>query len=309
MTSTSSPVADSAANYSRGIALTFVAMLIFGVQDAVAKIIVQDYSPFQISMMRFWAFAAVSLFFVSRQAPLRRAFQSAVPRLQIFRATLLIADIWMFAFAVKTVPLGELATISLIYPLLVTVLAVVFLGERVGVFRIAAVVVGFCGALLIVRPGGLPMDWGVLFAVLSAVAYAGYIICTRKVAVVDSTATSMVYVGATGLVMTSAVGVFFWQPMDWRGVGLVAVVMATMIGAHTLMMEALKHAPASVLQPFSYFGLPWAIVLSFVVFGHLIDFISFVGATIVAGAGLVVWVRERQRKVPVPPAIPPTTPG
>lgn len=294
------------AGVSRGIALAVFAMLVFGVQDAVAKLLVQDWSPFQISMMRFWAFAAVALFMVSRKAPLRLAFQSGAPRLQILRAALLIADIWMFAFAVKTVPLGELASISLIYPLMVTLLAVVFLGEKVGVFRVAAVVAGFCGALIIVRPGGLPMDLGVLFAVLSAAFYAGYIICTRIVAQVDSTATSMVYVGVVGLVMTSAVGVFFWEPMDWRGLGLMAVIMVTTIAAHTLMMEALKHAPASVLQPFSYLGLPWAILLSFVVFGHLIDPLSLLGSAVVAGAGLVVWARERKRKVKISKTVSPT---
>ncbi len=304
MTAETSP--DSAAGNSRGILLAVIAMLVFGLQDAVAKMLVQDYSPFQISMMRFWAFAAVALFMVSRKAPLSQAFKSASPRLQIFRAALLIADIWMFAFAVKTVPLGELAAISLIYPLLVTLLAVIFLGERVGVFRVAAVVSGFCGALLIVRPGGIPLDWGVLFAVLSAAFYAGYIVCTRMVAQQDSTATSMVYVGVVGLVMTSAVGVFFFEPMDMNGLLLLAVIMATTIAAHTLMMEALRHAPASVLQPFSYLGLPWAIVLSFVLFGHLIDPISLLGAVIVAGAGLVVWARERQRKVKIPKTVSPT---
>lgn len=285
------------ADYSRGIALTILAVLVFGLQDALSKIIVQDWSPFQVTMMRYWAFGLFALWLVSRQAPLRQAFKSGAPRLQLLRAGLLVADIWCFAFAVKVVPLAELQSISSIYPLLVTMMAALFLGEKVGIFRVAAVAVGFCGALVIIRPGGLPLDWGVLFAVLSAVAYAGYIVCTRAVAQVDSTATNMVYAGVSGLVLTSAVGMFFWEPMDMRGLMLIGMVMVTTIAAHALMMMALKAAPASVVQPFNYLALPWAFVLSFVMFNHLIDPVSMVGAMVVAGAGLVVWARERRRKI------------
>jgi len=284
-------------NVPRGIMLLICAVLIFGVQDAVAKILVQTWSPMQISMMRYWAFGLFSLLLVMRQAPLRQAFKSSLPKWQIARGLLLVADIWCFAMAIRTVPLAELQSIAMIYPLLVTLIAIPVLGERVGVFRITAIIVGFVGVLVILRPGGLVIDEGVYFAGAAMVFYGSYIVCTRKVAQVDSTATSMVYVGVIGLVLTSVVGVFFWQPMGWDGVLLVAVVMATTVSAHTLMMMALRHAPASVLQPFNYLALPWAIVLSIVVFGHMIDFISFIGATIIAGAGLVIWARERRWKV------------
>ncbi|UJQ94454.1 DMT family transporter [Mariluticola halotolerans] len=288
---------SGADNTPRGIMLVICAILIFGVQDAVAKILVQTWSPMQISMMRYWAFGLLSLLLVMRQAPLRQAFKSALPKWQIARGLLLVADIWCFAMAIRTVPLAELQSISMIYPLLVTLIAIPVLGERVGVFRISAILVGFVGVLVILRPGGLAIDEGVYFAITAMVFYGCYIVCTRKVAQVDSTATSMVYVGVIGLVLTSVVGVFFWQPMGWDGVLMAAVVMVTTVTAHTLMMIALRYAPASVLQPFNYLALPWAIVLSIVVFGHMIDFISFIGATIIVGAGLVIWARERQRKV------------
>jgi drug/metabolite transporter (DMT)-like permease len=95
---------------------------------------------------------------------------------------------------------------------------------------------------------------------------------------------------------------FFWQPMDARALMMVVVVMATTCTGHGLMMKALSMAPASAIQPFSYFSLPWAIVLSFTVFGHLIDPLSLVGAAIVCGAGLVVMARERHKGVAVAPS-------
>ena len=281
-------------NVGLGIGLTILAILIFGLQDAISKHLVQTYSPFQLAMMRFWAFAAFSLWLVSRQAPLRQAFRSRFPMLQVLRGALLVADIWFFAAALRSVPLAELQAITLVYPLMVTLVAIPILGEKVGVFRFTAVSIGFLGALVIVRPGGLPLDWGVAYAVLSASFYAVYIALTRKVSGGDSTATSMVYVGVVGLVLTSGVGIFFWQDMDLPSLGLMGLVMVTSTAAHGIMMVALSKAPASMIQPFNYTALPWGIVLSYLFFGHLIDTISLMGGAVIVGAGLVVMWRERR---------------
>ncbi len=282
----------------RAIILTITTIGVFGIQDAVAKMLVQDYSPFQITMMRYWGFAAFALFLVARQAPLRQALHTRAPRLQILRGVLLMADIWFFALALQTVPLGELQAIVIVYPLLVTLFAIPVLGEKVGMFRFAAVGAGFVGALVIMRPGGVPLDWGAGFALASAALYALYIVITRKVAAIDSAATSMTYAALVGLVLSTGVGVFFWQEMGWTDLLLVVVVMATTCAGHGLMTIALSMAPASVLQPFNYFSLPWAIVLSIVVFGQWIDAISLLGAAIIVAAGLVVMARERARQVP-----------
>jgi drug/metabolite transporter (DMT)-like permease len=286
-------------NIGRAILLTLITIGVFGVQDAISKVLVQTYSPFQITMMRYWGFAAFSLILVMRQAPLRRALNSKVPMWQVLRGVLLMADIWFFALALQTVPLGELQAITVVYPLLVTLFAIPILGEKVGIFRFVAVGVGFFGALVIVRPGGLPLDWGVLFALSSATLYAIYIVITRKVSAHDSAATSMTYTALIGLVMSGAVGVFFWQPMGWGDFLLVVTVMATTCAGHGIMVYALSMAPASVVQPFNYFSLPWAILLSAVVFNHWIDPISLIGAAIIVSAGLVVMARERIKRVPV----------
>ncbi|MFC3703403.1 DMT family transporter [Devosia honganensis] len=283
----------------RAIALTLLTIGVFGVQDAVSKGLVQIYSPFQITMMRYWGFAVFALILVARQAPLRQALRSRSPRLQILRGVLLIVDIWFFALALQTVPLGELQAIVIVYPLLVTLFAIPVLGEKVGVFRFGAVGVGFVGALIIMRPGGVPLDWGVGFALASASAYAFYLVITRKVAAVDSAATSMTYTALVGLVLSTGIGIFFWEPMGWGDFLLVVVIMITTCAGHGVMIFALAMAPASVLQPFNYFSLPWAIVLSIVVFGHWIDTISLLGAGIIVAAGLVVMARERVKKVPV----------
>jgi drug/metabolite transporter (DMT)-like permease len=289
-------------NIGLGITLSVVAIMVFGIQDAITKVLVQTYSPFQIVMLRYWAIAGLALFLAMRQGPVRAALKSGAPVLQVVRGLLLMLDIWAFAWANRTVPLAELQAITLIYPLLVTLVAIPLLGEKVGLFRMGAVSVGFLGALVILRPGGLPIDAGVLFALCSAAAYALYTVFTRLVSRKDSTATSMVYVGLVGLVLSTGFGVASWKPMDLTATLLMGSLMVTMCLSHGVMMKALSLAPASVLQPFNYLTLPWGITLSATVFGHLIDPISLAGAGVIVGAGLVVMARERHKA-----ATPPTS--
>lgn len=282
----------------RGIVFALIATVIFSTQDATSKLLVESISPFQMTMMRFWAFGGFSLLLALRKGPVLASLKTSYPVLQILRGVLLVTDIWMFVLALRTVQLPEVQSITLVYPLLVTLAAIPLLGERVGIFRLSAVVVGFLGALVIVRPGGVPIDWGVGFAIGSGACYALYIVLTRKVSATDSNTTSMLYVGIVGLIVTSAVGVFFWQPLDLRTALLVGYIMVTGVAAHGLMILALSQAPASVLQPFNYTSLPWSIILSLVVFQHMIDPISLIGALVIVAAGLVVMARERIRKIP-----------
>ncbi|MGN6683832.1 MAG: DMT family transporter [Devosia sp.] len=285
-------------NVGRGIFLALVAILIFATQDAMSKFLVQSVSPFQMTMMRFWAFGAFSVFLALRKGSVRETLRTRQPVAQVTRGALLIADIWMYVLALKTVPLPAVQSITLVYPLLVTLFAIPLLGEKVGVFRLTAVAVGFVGALIIVRPGGVPLDLGVLYAAGSGGCYGLYIVLTRKVSATDSATTSMAYVGLVGLAISTAVGVFFWAPLDLDTTLLIGYIMVTGVAAHGMMIVALGMAPASTLQPFNYTSLPWSIALAYAIFHEWIDPISLVGAGIIVAAGLVVMARERIKKVP-----------
>ncbi|WP_196257928.1 DMT family transporter [Pelagibacterium limicola] len=281
-------------NVGKGVAFLLIATAVFGIQDVLTKILVQDYSAFQIVMIRYWAFALFSFWLVMRQGPIRRAFASSAPFWQIARGILLVLDIWLFTEALKTVPLGDLGAIIMTYPLLVTLFAIPFLGERVGPFRAGAVLAGFAGAMIILRPGFAAVEIGVIYGLLSAATFALYLVFTRKVAAVDSTTTSIFYVGAVGLAMTTAVGLFHWQPMRIEDILAVSGLCVTMCIAHGLVMVSMRYAPASVLQPFNYFSLPWAITLGFVVFGTIIEGFALLGAIVIVCAGLAVMWREQQ---------------
>src|SRR5436853_44436 len=111
-------------NAGRGILLALIATFIFSTQDATSKFLVQSISPFQMTMMRFWAFGAMSLFLAWRRGPITQALKTAHPWMQITRGVLLIADIWLFVLSLRTVQLPELQAITLVYPLLVTLFAI-----------------------------------------------------------------------------------------------------------------------------------------------------------------------------------------
>lgn len=286
--------ASSEINIGKGIVLALIATVIFAVQDALTKMAVQNHSAFQIVMIRYWFFALFSVWLVMRQAPLRKAFTSAAPKWQIARGILLVVDIWLFTEALRTVPLGDLGAISMTYPLMVTVFAIPLLGEKVGLFRGGAVIAGFIGAMVILRPGFVTIEIGVIYGLLSSAAFALYLVCTRRVATVDPTTTSIFYVGAIGLVMTTAVGIFYWEPLGLLDMLTIGGICITMCAAHGLVMISMRYAPASVLQPFNYFSLPWAITLGFVIFGTVIEGFALIGALIIVAAGLVVMWRERR---------------
>lgn len=279
-----------------GIWLTVAAIGIFGVQDTFAKVLVQDYAVAQVVMVRYWAFAAFSVWLAMRQGGLMAALKAKRPGQQVLRGLLLIADVILFALAVRTMPLGELHAILLVFPILVTVFSIPILGEKVGPFRWAAVVAGFVGTLIILRPGMAVFGEGALYGLGAAGAFSLYVVFTRKTAHEDSTATAMVYVALTGMVVSTVPGIFAWQPLTLQAWGMIAGMWVTTSLGHYLVMRSLHHAPASVVQPFNYLMLPWAITLSFVVFGHVIDFVSLIGAGVVVAAGLTVMWRERVRR-------------
>ncbi len=287
----------------RGIMLALMAIMVFGGQDVAGKILVQDYAPAQIVMIRYWSFAAFALFLVMRQGKLRHAFRARRPLVHVLRGALLIADVLLFALAVQTLPLGELHAVLLLFPILVTVFSIPLLGETIGPFRWGAVFAGFVGSLIILRPGFGEFDIGLVYGLAAAVVFALYNVLTRLTARDDSTATAMLYAGVVGLVVSGAIGIFYWVPLTLEAWGLIAITWVSTALGHFLMMRSLHFAPASLLQPFNFLMLPWAILMSLIFFGVGIDPISLVGATIIIAAGLTVTWRERVKARAVTPAM------
>lgn len=281
-------------NPLKGIILMNLAMILLASMDGITKTLAPDYSVPQILCVRFLIFCLFALA-IARPKNVRAAFRSRHPYLQIARSLIIVVEVGVFVIALRYLPLADTHAISGIAPLLVTALAVPFLGEKVGVRRWSAIAIGFIGLLVIVRPGIGVFDPISLVPLAGAVLWAVYQILVRKVSE-DSAATSLLYMAVTGAVVMTAVAPFFWRPPDANGWLLLASLGVVGSLGHYILIKAFQAAPASTLQPFHYIVLIWATAIGYFIFGDLPDGWTITGAAIIAGSGLYAFYRERQRQ-------------
>jgi drug/metabolite transporter (DMT)-like permease len=286
----------------RGIALAVFAMACFGAMDGISKHLVSHHPAPLVLWLRHLA-ALPLVLLVLGPTGVRRNLRSTRPWLQIGRTALLVVEMGIVLLCFRALPLADVHAVLAATPLIVTALSVPLLGERVGWRRWTAVAVGFSGVLVIVRPGFEEVHPALLLAALAAGMYALYNILTRLAGTADPPQTSFLWQTLVAALLLSLVGPFFWQPLtpfEWVLLGGLATLGAT---GHYCLVRALAHAPAVVVQPFSYTMLVWAVVIGYLVFGDLPDRWTVSGALVVVGAGCyAAWrehVRSRSRSGPV----------
>lgn len=272
----------------QGIAFILVAMFTFATQDAITKVLAQDLAVAQIVMVRYWLFAAFATVLIhNRPGGLPQAIRARRPWLQILRSALMAVEIGIFAWVLTQVPLSTAQTIFAACPLIVTALSPVMLGERVGKRRWLAVVAGFFGVLIILRPGSLVFGLAGFIALGGAAMFAVYLILTRLLSQEDRFETSYGYVAWVGCLLATLVGPFLWQAPSWPQVlGLLALGCTGIFG-HMLTMKAYELAHASVLQPFTYLQLVWGMLIGIFFFAEHPDSFTLAGAIIIVAAGII----------------------
>ena len=281
---------------ARGIVLILAANLGFAGMDAVSKTLTMEYSVAQILWVRFAFFAAfASVLALRRGGGVLRQFRTERPAFQVARSALLVAEIGCFILAFRYMPLAETHSIGAVFPLVITALSALWLGEAVGIRRWTAVCIGFFGMLVILRPGLAVFEPIALLPLAGAIGFAVYQVMTKVLSRTDSMETILLYTGWVGFAIMTFIGPFYWTWPDARGWGL--LMLAGLLGSigHMTVIKALEIAPASVLQPFNYTLLVWATGIGFLVFGDLPDFWTVLGASIIVTSGLYVWWRERVR--------------
>ena len=276
---------------ARGILGIVLAMLLFTCMDVCAKYLLERNG----TVMVVWArFASQMGLVLAIAAPsLRSSLRTARPALQLGRSTLHALATGMFFLSLNYMALAETVAVFEVAPLLITLLAAVVLRERVGPRRWTGVVIGLCGALVIVRPGLDVFQPAALLPFGAAMCMAGFQIITRLIGTADRMLTTLVYSGAAGLVASSAMLPWWWETPTLAD----GLVMATFgwIGfvGHLALVYALGQAPASTLAPYNYSGFLWAILLGLVLFAEMPDGPTLAGGAIILGAGIYVWHRER----------------
>jgi len=291
---TSDPLPPRTADTGRGVLWILFAMMLFVGQDGIAKYLMIISYPFeQVVWARFAFNMGLVLALFARRLP--AVARSRSYRLQIWRSTLLLVTAILFYMSLRTVPLADASALFYLSPVIVTALSMPILGEYVGPRRWAGVVISFCGALIIVRPGTEMMQPALLLALAAACTLALLQIATRQLSRYDSTLTSLFYTALVGALVMSAVVPFHWIAPDAWGWLLFCVLGFFGGASHYAMIKAFEAAPAPTIAPFIYSNLIWATAVGFLVFGDLPDGWTFLGATIIAASGIYVFYRERVR--------------
>ena len=280
-----------------GIAWMLLAMAMFCGMDAVAKYLSQYYPVPFVVWGRYLSHAIAVAVVVAPRLP--RLIRTARPATQIIRSALLTLATFLMVTALSRIPLADANAIFLLIPLIVTALSVPLLGERVGVRRWGAVVVGFAGALIVVRPGTDVFDPWALFALGAATSFSLVQLMTRSLSKDDDAMTTLIYTSAVGAVVCSFVVPFTWPAPDAMPVLVdwIWILCTGVFGAvgHFALIKAMQHASASTISPFTNTGLIWAVLLGLIVFGDFPDVWTFAGAAIIVGSGLYIWHRERMK--------------
>ena len=280
------------------MALMLLAMLVVPGMDAIAKWLSASISAGQVVWCRF-AFQTLMLlpFFLAA----RGKFLLADMPIHAARGGIMVFGTIVFFTALKHLPIADAIAIFFVEPLILTLLARFFLAEKIGWRRLSAVVAGFIGALIVIRPNFEAFGWPAILPLASALTFAVYLIITRTLSQREDPIRMQFYSGVFGgVIATFLIG--FGVALEWPLLtpkwpthiewGLMfALALVSTVG-HLLVVYAFQRAPAGLLAPFQYIEIIGATLLGLLIFGDFPDPLTWVGVAIIVGSGLYVFHRE-----------------
>ncbi len=278
----------------RGILLMCAGVSLFPFMNAAVKLLGARYPANEIVWARFTGHLIVMLAVFLPQYGWR-LFATRRPAVQIGRGLLMLVGNALFVVAITHVPLATASAIGFTAPLIVTALAVPLLREHVGIRRWSAVLIGFAGALVIIRPGAGLNDPMLLLLLLGSSTHALYLIATRWIGRYDDPATSIVYSALMGSLIMSVVLPFsFVWPRDAFDFAMLCSLGLIGSAGHYLVIRAFRHGPAAVIAPLSYVELIGTATLGYLIFDNFPDLWTWVGAAIIIASGVYIALRERR---------------
>ncbi len=287
------PHAAVGAHRWRAALFMLAAVGLFALMDAGLKLLTAHYPPMQISAMRGGASLPFVLVWVLSTVSVRSLFRVRWP-LHLLRAVLGIMMMAPFVYALRTLPLSTAYTIFFVAPLLITALSVPILGERVGPRRWTAIVVGFLGVMVVLRPTGEGVaSLAGLAVLLAAFGYAVSAITVRVLARTDSSQSIVVWLLVSMAVGAGLLALPHWVPIRADDLWLITGIgVAGALGQYTIT-EAFRRGEASLIAPLEYSALLWGVLLDFSLWNVLPDAMTWVGAAIIVLSGLYLLRRER----------------
>ncbi|MFT5115169.1 MAG: drug/metabolite transporter (DMT)-like permease [Parasphingorhabdus sp.] len=270
-----------------GILLVVSGLSMAAMVGAIMKLLASDMSAIQVAWLRFAGYAALMLPLVW----VRFGRQAFVPRklsMQVFRGFAMALSTTLFVIGVRTVDFADAIAILYAYPFLLTLLAIVFLGERVSLLSWVAVSGGFIGVLLVMRPGFADWNVGAIFIFLCAIIVSLQMALNRRLGFISNPLITSFW-GAT----VATIALTFLLPGQWQPIDLShawPLIFMILLGAisQTLVVFAFSRADASVLAPFTYFEIVAAILIGVIIFGTLPTWLSWIGIMLIGLSGLMV---------------------
>jgi len=288
-------------NVSLGISLMVVTTFMFSTMDGVSKYLAETNNVFTLVTFRYWFIALImiiSCIFIKNS--FATIIKTKQPYVQFSRGLILSLNNCLVVYTFTLLGLVETHAIIACYPLIVAGLSVPFLGEKFGWRRWTAILTGFIGVLIILRPASSVISEGSIFAIIGAIMFAVYLILTRYVSRLDTAVTSFFWTGIGGTVTMTVISFFIWEPIPQKDLLWLLTMCILSSSSHFLMVKTLQVAEASVIQPFSYLQLVFGSIIGVMIFSESIDFMIIIGVTIVIGSGLFTTWREHKKKMMIP---------
>ncbi len=224
--------------------------------------------------------------------------------IQLARSIFLFLSTILFFYAISVISLAESLTLAFVSPLIVTLLSAILLKEQVGYRRWTAVIVGFIGAIIVIRPGFNEISLATFAGLGTGIAYAFYVITTRKLSSIDSPLLTLIFTGLSGVIIISIIVPFVWiTPNYTQWLFLIGLAAVGTLG-HFFLILSLNFAEASKLAPFAYFEIVTNIIIGYYFFGDLPDRWIWIGLIIIVSSGVYITTREHLlKKVKTEPII------
>lgn len=265
----------------------------FAASDAVAKLLTEDFHSLQIVWMRLIGLVLGVCFILAQRG--KRVLKTQRPKLQIARGVIALGSATLFITAVRYVPLADAVAVSFVAPFIVTVLGAVLLKETVGVRRWLAILTGFIGMLIVIRPGFGVFHPAIFLVVLAAGLFAVRQLVSRWLSGIDDIATTVAYTSLVAFILASFVQPFVWTtPEGNKTYLLILALMLTAGLGELLIIIALDIAQSVVLAPLHYTLIIWGTLYGYFVFGALPDQWTILGCSIIVISGLYTIYREHK---------------
>ena len=276
----------------KAISYNLLAWALLPFMDTIAKYLSSDLSFFQITWARYFFtvfFTLPFMVFFFR----KNLTWSSEPKLQIFRGlTLFFANI-LFFYSISIISMAKALTLAFVAPLITTALSPIFLFEKVGIRRWSAVIVGFIGSFVVIRPGFIDFNLASIAALGTGLFYGIYLVITRKLHTSDNPLLTLLFTGVVGLIIASFFVPIVWISPTFNQWSLLALMGIFACLGHLFLILSLKYADASKLAPFSYFEIVTNVILGYHFFGDFPDYWTWTGLSIIVLSGIYIYLRER----------------